>query len=49
MRSSLRIANIGADRIAAMLVPKDAVEDEELLAAAVHVARETHCRAHGGR
>ena len=40
MRSPWRIANIGTDRIVAMLVLKDAVEDEELLAAAVHVARE---------
>src|SRR6516165_3518320 len=40
MRSARRIANIGTDRIVAMLVLKDAFEDEELLAAAVHVARE---------
>src|SRR5215470_10264878 len=38
MRSARRIANIGADRIVAMLVLKDAVEDEEFLAADVHVA-----------
>jgi hypothetical protein len=39
-----RIADVGSDRIVAMLILKYAIQDEELLTASMHVRRETAFR-----